>query len=135
MELPDLTYQQILEAPLLVQQIYIAAQTRGVIGGTTYERAIKEHPEYFPEEVERRRVWDAIPQSVHDAYWEEIWTLEKRVKVDMPPSKGMLYWIANPEEHEQWLREGDKCAVILKPFIKDIHEKYYKGYGIEYKGW
>lgn len=49
------------------------------IGSSTYDKAIKEHPEYFPDEIERIRKWELIPQKVHDKYWEEYWELDKEI--------------------------------------------------------
>lgn len=40
------------------------------IGTSIYESAIKEHPEHFPEEVEYKRKWDAVPQEIKDKYFD-----------------------------------------------------------------
>jgi hypothetical protein len=52
----------ITNMPSLVAYVKMSGITGVPIGAATYERAIKEHPEYFPEEVEYRRKYAAIPE-------------------------------------------------------------------------
>jgi len=53
------------------------ARTRigdGFMGSEEYQKyldCVKKYPEWFPEETEYNRIWDSIPQSVHDAYQKE----------------------------------------------------------------
>jgi hypothetical protein len=55
-------HNDITNMPALVAYVKMAGITGVPIGATTYERAIKEHPEYFSEEVEYRRKYAAIPE-------------------------------------------------------------------------
>ncbi len=57
-----------LNAPASVQFVKMMDVMGQPIGLETYERALKEGPEYFPDEIEYRRKWALIPQSVKDAY-------------------------------------------------------------------
>lgn len=69
----------ITNMPSLVAYVKISGITGIHIGMDTYERAIKEHPEYFPKEVEYRRRYAAIPEiekeysrnKIMDYYKEE----------------------------------------------------------------
>lgn len=69
----------ITNMPSLVAYVKMSGITGMTIGMATYERAIKEHPEYFPEEVEYRRKYAAIPEiekeysrnKIMDYYKEE----------------------------------------------------------------
>ena len=66
-----LTPKEFSKAPAKIQWLYTMALVKQPIGSSTLENAIKEHPEYFPDELEHRRKYDLIPQQVHDDYWKE----------------------------------------------------------------
>lgn len=53
----DLTEKEFLAAPAKVQFVYVAASLKQPIGFEMLDSAIRENPEYFPEEVEHRRKW------------------------------------------------------------------------------
>jgi hypothetical protein len=65
-----LTYNELLAAPIDVQHLFVAAMLDKPVGSTIMERAIENHPEYFPEERFLRDNKDKIPDEVHAAYWE-----------------------------------------------------------------
>ena len=62
----DLTYKELLEAPAKVRFLYTMAVAKQPVGSQMIEDAIKESPEYFPDELEHRRKWELIPQQDHD---------------------------------------------------------------------
>lgn len=130
----DLTEKEFFEAPNKVKYIYMMGMVKHPISLKTYEDAIKEHPEYFPDEVEHRRKWDAIPQEVHDKYWEEYWELDKEIMKDIPSSKGILGWINDQEGYIEWNKKWDEANEKGKPLREALHKKYYSKYGIEWNG-
>lgn len=58
-----LTYKELLEAPARVQLLYTLAITNQPAGSKMIEDAIKENPEYFPDELECRRKCALIPSG------------------------------------------------------------------------
>ena len=133
----DLTLEEYLKAPIKVQFLYSMSLMKEPVGAEMAEEAIKESPEYFPDELENRRKWDLIPQKVHDEYQLEREKLREECYKDMPPSKGILDWIRdeNKDGYNKWNEAWDKCNEIEKPLAKAIHKKYYSKYGIEFNGW
>lgn len=115
----DLTEKEFFEAPNKVQYIYMMGMMKRAIGSGVYEDAIKEHPEYFPDEVEHTRKWDAIPQDVHDKYWEEYWKLDKEIMKDVPPSKGIFGWI----DEQEGLYRLEKFNKDMSSFCKENNIK------------
>jgi len=50
----NLSYEDLIQAPSKVQFVYLAATRKIRLGSKILEEAIKEHPEYFTEEIEQR---------------------------------------------------------------------------------
>ena len=86
----DLTTKEFFEAPSRVQYIFTAGMVKQYIGSSLYNKAIEEHPEYFPDEIEHRKKWASIPQKTHDDYWKEYWALDKEIMKDVLDSKGII---------------------------------------------
>ena len=131
----DLTDKEFFEVPNKVQYIYMMGMMKQPIGSSTYEKAIKEHHEYFPDEVEHRKKWAAIPQEVHDKYWEEYWKIEEEVMKDVSPSKGIMGWIDDQEGYSEWNKKWTEANEKAKPLREALHKKFYSEYGIEWNGW
>lgn len=131
----DLSYAELEKAPSRVKFLYMMAIMKQPVGSKMIEEAIKDHPEYFPDELEHRRKWASIPQSVHDEYWEEWQKLDKEVYKDLPPSNGIIGWLDDREGYENWNKVRKRCYDAGQPLFKALHQKYYGQYGIEYNGW
>ena len=131
----DLTYKELLESPARVQFLYTMAMAKQPVSSQMIEDAIKESPEYFPDELENRRKWALIPQQVHDDYWKERKILRAEMYKEIPPSKGILRWINDPKGYEEWSITYEKCSKAEKPFAAALHKKFYGQYGIEWNGW
>jgi hypothetical protein len=131
----DLTEEELLKAPHIIKIIYMSAISKVPIGSGTYERAIEDHPEYFPETIEHRRKWKLIPQEVHDEYWKEYWQIYKEIMKDVPPSKGIFGWIQNLDEWTEWNKLYQEAKEKGKHLHKNLHEKHYSKYGIEWQEW
>lgn len=132
-----LSYSELLTAPAKVQFLFMASMNNQPVGGKMIDEAIAEHPEYFPDEVEHRRKWALIPQSVHDNYLAEREVLRKKCYKDMPPSKGIIGWVMDEskDDYNSWQKDYDKCREVELPLAEALHKKYYSQYGIEFSGW
>jgi len=130
-----LNEKEFFEAPSKVKYIYMMGMMKIPIGSSTYEDVIKEHPEYFPDEVEHRRKWDAIPQEVHDNYLEEYWELDKEIMKNVPPNKGIMGWIDDQEGYSEWNKKWTEAYEKGNPLREALHKKFYSKYGIEWNGW
>jgi hypothetical protein len=129
-----LTREEFLEAPTKVQFLYLMSMLNTPVGAKSFEDAIKESPEYFPDELEHRRKWALIPQQVHDDYWKERDVLHKEIFNDMPPSKGIVYWVENPQDYTEWILLYKNLRQIEEPLAEAIHKNHYNQYGIEWNG-
>lgn len=130
-----LTNKELSEAPNLIKYIYLYSLADVPIGLSTLEKGINEYPEYFPKEIERREKWNAIPQEVHDTYFKEFFELENQFKKDIPHSgKGILFYIDHPKEFEEYENAMEVANKKLQPLHKQLHEKHYSKYGIEWNG-
>ena len=129
----DLTNKEFEHAPNIVKYIYGMSITKQPIGGSTLDKAIEEYPEYFPDEVNSMKKWAAIPQKVHDAYWKEYWKIDKELNKDTPHlGKGIMYYAEHPEEYVECSRAWKVAYEKGKPLKKELHEKFYAKYNIEY---
>jgi len=131
----DLTYKELENAPSIVKFLYLRAMAKEPVGSSMIEEAIKDYPEYFPDELEHRRKWVLIPQQVHDDYWKEREILRTEMYKEMPPSKGILGWINDPKGYEGWNIAYEKCRKTEAPLAAALHKKFYSQYGIEWNGW
>jgi len=132
----NLSLNELEEVPVVVQYIWVMGASNTPIGSSIYNKAIKEYPQYFPEEVEHERKWSLIPKEVHEAYFKECHELDKVIYKDVPhQGKGIMFFVNNPkadkEHHTAWT-EADKESESLR---KKLHDKYYLKYGIEYNGY
>ncbi len=100
------------DIPHKVLCLQLAGAMNIPVGSSFYDEVITEYPEYFPVEAERKRKWDAIPQSVHDAHWKELQEFTDELWKDQPKSGGIMSWINNTEEHQAWKRAYDKLRPI-----------------------
>jgi hypothetical protein len=131
----NLTVDEFMNAPHIVQYVCMSGITGNPIGANTLNEAIENHPEYFPDEIEHRRKWNAIPQEVHDAYLKDRVLLDVEISNNIPPSRGICGWIDDPEGYEEWTLALCKATATYSPKRKEIHDKHYAKYGIEYSGW
>jgi len=120
------------EIPFEVQVALGILNKGGLYGPDTFKminEAINEYPEYFPEIVERNRIFASIPLGVHEAYDKELKEIEDRFKsIEGPESLGIMGWIKNPDKlwdydnfwGPKW-KERDEKEESLK-------EKHYKAF-------
>lgn len=129
-----LTEKELREAPAKIQVIYIKSHFGIGISVSMFEEAIIEYPEYFPDEVEHKRKWDSVPQSIQDGYNKERELLRNVIYKDLPPSKGILGWINDAEGYEKWRIKSDECREKEMSLAKELHKKFFGQYGIEWNG-
>lgn len=127
-----LSATQLQKAPPIVQYVYIASFMNQPVGGRTMDDAIEQYPDYFPEEVERMRKWELIPQEVHDNYWKEYGNIDDELFKDVPTSEGLIAWCDNTEKYQIWNKAWNIANEKAKPLREKLHEKYYSKYGIEW---
>ncbi len=126
----DLSYDELLKAPAKVQFLYVRAMLKEPVGISMCEEAMKEHPEYFPDELEYRRKYALIPQHVHDLYYQEKDVLHNECYKSLPASKGLIGWLDDPKGYEEWNKVYTKCREKEKPLEEALHKKHYSEYGI-----
>lgn len=73
----------ITNMPSIVAYVKASAFYGTPIGYATYERAIKEHPEYFPEEVEYRRKFNAIPAIEKEWHFNKLIDLHNQQDLEL----------------------------------------------------
>ncbi len=131
----DLTQKELFEAPELIQRIYFRGLTKEPISSDWLNEAIENHPEYFQEEIEASEKWAVIPQSVHDEYWRERREIEDEIMKHVPPSKGIMWSLQNPDEYAEWYKAWKDADDKMEPIRERLHKKFYSKYGIKWNGW
>lgn len=126
-----LTLDEFNKAPKDVQAIHALAMLGMPVGSGLFERAVKEHPQYFPEEVAHRKKWNSIPQSVHDAYWKEISDFENKWMEENPGDPkwingGVMMMIKHPECRDYFDRKFQASNDLRKKLDKKYYEPYLK---------
>lgn len=116
-------------APAEVWHLAIAKHYGIPIGMDTYNKVYK-YPEYFPEECERKRKMDAVPEHVMKAYREEMHQLLNFQFGAPQQGEGLYALINDPEKMRKWKQECDAKAKIIAQREKEIHDKYLKPYGL-----
>jgi len=117
----QLTNKEFISAPPIVQYLYSTCLFKIPVGSKMIDDAILLHPEYFPDEVEYRRKWNLIPQEVHDLYLHEKNELNAGDK-----KEGEMF--------SEWIDRYIHRSEEMKSLEKQLHQKHYGKYGIEYNG-
>jgi hypothetical protein len=131
----DLTAKEWETAPMEIKNLHLRAYMKLPTGCSTYENAIKEFPEYFPDEVEYSKKWNAIPQEVHDAYLEEYNKIEEMFFCNIPhKGAGMMFFAKHPDAHKEFNKAWIMARNKSLPFHESLHNKYYSKYGIKWNG-
>lgn len=118
----QMTYQDLIKAPGTVQTIFISSLIRKPVGLSLYLNTVKDFPEYFPEEIERRDKWAAIPDHVHKIYEFKLSKLEKPTF----SSKGILYYSQHPEESKKLMDALDEYDKIEQEIFNSHYADYLK---------
>lgn len=127
----NLTEKELLEAPEKVRHIYVCALSGVPVGVRMYEEAFSNYPEYFPDEVVYRKKYDAIPQSVHDAYFAELNEKVKDIYKDVPnKGVGFMFFVNNYKEYKKTSAAYAEARKIEKKIEEKLMKKYYSQYGI-----
>lgn len=115
--------------PAEVWYLAIAKHYGIPVGSDTYNKIYK-YPEYFPEECERKRKWDSVPEHVKTMYQDEMSKLWMEEWMPSEPGEGLLARINNPEKLHKWEKECEVKAKIIAQREKEIQDKYLKLYGL-----
>lgn len=134
------------DTPSLVLFVKGMAMIGEPISFSLYEEALTKYPEYFSEEIECKRKWDAIPQSVHDEYQNlsetQLFPSEEELKEyeailgpepfpELPG--GIIQRVMHPEHEEEYAIQDQwnkKLFALRSVKQKELRDKYYGPYGI-----
>lgn len=127
------------DIPGIVQYLMAASYLNQGVGSWALEKALSEHPEYFPEVIEHRRKWALIPEEVKTAFFAESSEKEAALYEDCRKltsgEGGIMHWITR-EGQEEWIKYS-KCTETKRPLLlalkREMHEKYLAKYGIEFE--
>lgn len=122
-----LTEKQFEKAPKIVQSIYVLTLLNQPVPGSVMNEAMERYPDYFQEEIQYKKIWEAIPQSVKDAYFDE---LHKALAHSFPDNKGILYWINHQLEFQEYQKKYEEIRKQNEQIRKDIHKKHFEKYGL-----
>jgi hypothetical protein len=126
-----LSVEEYEQAPADIQTLILLCHYKVPFSGERIEWYYTTYPEYFDEELERRRKWGLVPESVHDAYNQEMEELNRRFNETLPVcNKGLWYYIQHPEEYNEWRQTWDAAYPERKRQEEDLHKKYYAPYGL-----
>lgn len=121
--------EELFNLPNDVLQIWVKNSIGQPIGSGLLERAIENHPEYFPEEVEHRRKYNLIPESVHIDYFEEYFRRESEILKDQPYRvMGILYYAEHPDHYKACRDFAKMKEPELAALKEELEKKYYSPY-------
>lgn len=124
----DFSFKDIPHKVLCLQ---LAGAMNIPVGSSFYNEVITEYPEYFPVEAERKRKWDAIPQSVHDAHWKELQEFTDELWKDQPRHTGGIFGMMNnTPEYQKYEAARERLRPIEEAKEKELRKKYYGPYGL-----
>lgn len=130
MNIPDGT--DLKKLPAIIQYILAASYLNQAIGSWAYEKAIKEHPEYFVDELIARSKWALVPQLDKDAYCHELSERTVKLYADCGDSGGVFEWANNTPKSIDFNecikgKEGE-----YKIIQREVHDKYLSVYDIDF---
>jgi hypothetical protein len=127
-----------INAPASVQFVKMMAVMGQPIGLSVYERALKEGPEWFPEEIEERRKWASVPQEVKDAYDADpnsdwAWFTDEDMPIELQNWPGLLR--ATDEDwrihKEYYASDKYKAKQLAKNKLKvETYNRFFSEYGL-----
>lgn len=116
----NLTTEEFDKAPPLVQFLHMVAISGISIGSSIVNKAMTDHPEYFEDELERKRKWDLVPNEVHSAYNKELSVTLLRINI-LSDNYACRFWSKGIE-----ISKEEK----MKEIGKEIYKKHYEKYGL-----
>jgi hypothetical protein len=130
------TPEEFAQAPGIIQHVYVCAINGIPMGASTYREAMEKHPEYFEDEIAHNKIWNTIPDSVKDQYYEELDRATSEIIKSETPKKE-VFDLTNPfeeavrimEERERLSAEQNKMFENKK---RELHQKYFGSYGLSY---
>lgn len=111
------------------------------VGSDTYEKAeriVKKYPKYFPWEHK----YESIPKEVHEAYWNEKYPDRNKpiectgIGLKEQLKKSNSYKPITKEYFIKWCKDFTNIyqeELLNKKKDKDLWDKYYKKYNLEYR--
>ena len=124
-------YRKQEDVPALVSFINMCAAMGIPVGTTLYDRALTDHPKYFPEAIAHRKRWDAIPKEVHEEYRAATANMFSDRTAHEYGGKGLVWYINHPKEYDEYRAWQQEMQPEWDAEDKVIHDKYYKAHGVE----
>lgn len=120
-----LTTAELDSAPTEIQFLYTCGVMKIPVGTSIVNKAMEQHPEYFPDEIENKKKWEMVPKSATDEYFKEYHEIWKDHYKDIGLSPG----IGSPDFLE-WYKKSVKIGPIPEDKMAALNEKHYGVYGI-----
>lgn len=121
------------DIPSTIMYLWACSINKMATSGTIIEQAMKDHPEYFVEELEYRRKMATVPQEVHDAYHEDCMHKEMWRSSELPnTTKGLYYYSQHPEEYQDYWEASKQLdkQYDMEEIDRQLWNKYYEVYGL-----
>ena len=129
----DLSYSELVNAPSIIQYIYIASVQNQPIGMSIYEEAMKSYPQFFKEELELRRRWDAVPEHIKEQYFDAMAKMYKTFDEKTPfHGKGIMFFANNPDKFSQQMFYVESQRPLKIDEGKKIHNQFLSSFGIQF---
>lgn len=129
----DLTYKELMEAPAIIQFVYLQSAANNPLGSSIIDEAMKDYPQFFKEELELKRRWDAVPEYIKEAYFNEMMLVRKHYDEKTPHyGKGLLFFIQNREAFNEQMDAQKEQRANIKIDASHIHNKYLASFGIPF---
>lgn len=129
-----LSKEELQKAPVIIQQMHhmALANLPMMMAHSRYMSLVADYPEYFPDVIERRRKWAAIPDEVHAEYKKKSEELREALEHLRPNyTMGMHEWL--DEDGDAFLQHKTYSEAHKNQRDERIalHRSTYSPYGIE----
>jgi len=131
-----------MEKTEALERIEWLAALRLPCGISDWRQAVIENPNFMQKEYDHLVKFEAIPEEVHTAYFDELHLALKPLEDVLwagSPSKGIIYMVMHPEYQAEWEEQMKRREGILETQKEDrlkihkrMHRKYYYEYGISF---
>jgi len=129
----DLSYSELVNAPSIIQYIYIASVQNQPIGMSIYEEAMKSYPQFFKEELEIRRRWDAVPPHIKEQYFDAMAKMYEKYARETPfYGKGIMFFANNPDKFSEQIAYVEAQRQNKINAGKKIHQQFLSSFGIQF---
>ncbi len=119
------------EIPPLIRVMALFCMSGTPLSPRVIAQAQEQHPEYFAEELENKRRFDAIPVEVHQRYAQLSWRL-RGICLHGIPREGLYENMHNPTGYQAYLRKKKVREPYYQQALPLLHARAYAGYDFPY---